>query len=89
MIVLFLIETPDGERYRYRSPKLYCGQGPSKWLPWLGIPPDISIFGQSGGYTFRRPGRHLIWVEYGLGKGNRLKSNVAAVDVYAGESLRT
>jgi len=48
--------------------------------PWLGIRRDISIFGHPEA-ILSKAGPTPVWVEYGLGKGNRLKSNVAAVDV--------
>jgi hypothetical protein len=76
------IEEPAGERRRYRSPRHYCNAGRSRWIE-TGVPlrRDISIFGESGGYTFRRAGLHRLWVELRLARTLTVRSNVVEVDV--------
>lgn len=59
------IEDPTGERRKYRAPRHYCA-----YPSFIDLEPgqtwrrDISIFCEAGGYTFRRSGRHLIWVKF-------------------------
>jgi hypothetical protein len=75
------IEEPSGERRRYRSPQHYCRARKTLRLePGAPFRRDISIFGESGGYTFRRSGLHRIWAEFQLGR-TRLRSNALEVDV--------
>jgi hypothetical protein len=75
------IETPIGTRHRYRPPTLFC-RNPSKIKlgPKQPFARDISIFGQSGGYTFRYQGRHAIWATLRVG-GRVLRSNRTEVVV--------
>ncbi len=76
------IEEPSGERRRYRSPKHYC---PSKKKvtisPSNPFRRDISIFGESGGYAFRKAGMHRIWVTFNYGRGKCIDSNVVEVEL--------
>jgi hypothetical protein len=55
------ITRPDGTVFKYRSPRIYC-QNPA--IISLSVDKsfqrDVSIFGQSGGYTFRIPGLYQI-----------------------------
>jgi hypothetical protein len=76
------IEEPSGERRRYRSPRHYCRARETLRIePGAPFRRDISIFGESGGYTFRRSGVHRIWAEFRLGPRTRLRSNALEVDV--------
>jgi hypothetical protein len=71
------IEEPSGERRRYRPTKHYCPSGEMITLaPGKFFRRDISIFGESGGLTFRQPGRHRIWCVFGLPDGGVVRSNV-------------
>jgi hypothetical protein len=74
------IEEPNGERRLYRSPKFFCAL-PSyqRILPGESFRRDISIFGQSGGYTFQRPGLHRLWVTLRLSQKRMLSSNQLAI----------
>ena len=58
------IEEPNGERRLYRSPRHYCWSGGMLEIA-RGTPfrRDISVFGESGGFTFRRRGVHRVWAE--------------------------
>lgn len=55
------ITGPDGERHRYAPPNRYCSS--TKKVRVIKGEPfqrDVSIFGQSGGYTFTQAGEHRI-----------------------------
>lgn len=75
------IEEPDGEVRLYRSPVTYC---PTKRrLQILKGKPfvrDMSIFGQSGGFTFRKSGPHRIWARMQTPAGE-VRSNVENIDI--------
>lgn len=76
------IEEPDGERRLYRCPRHYCR--PQRTLtisPARSFRRDISIFGQSGGYTFRRAGLHRLWVEFDPGSDPPLHSNAVELEI--------
>lgn len=74
------IESSDGLR-AYRSPRLYCG--PQKRVtitrgrPFLR---DVSVFAQSGGYTFRRPGMYRLWAEFEVDR-SILRSKVRQIEI--------
>ncbi len=76
------ITRPDGTRFKYRSPRIYCCN-----LSTLMVAPrkpfirDISIFGQSGGYTFESPGEYKIQCVFDTGKGFSIASNILSVNV--------
>ncbi len=76
------IEEPDGERRRYRSERRFCG-GETK----IALKPgetwwrDLSFFGQAGGYTFMKPGVHIIQVTMESHILGRVESNRLAVNV--------
>lgn len=76
------IEDPDGERRRYRPTKRMCAIT-SELEITAGTPfrRDISIFGQSGGYTFRMVGVHRLHVVLKLPDGGALHSNTIEVNV--------
>jgi hypothetical protein len=76
------ITKPDGTIFKYSSPRHYC-QNPST-LKIDGKHPfrrDISIFGQSGGYTFDTPGIYRIQCFFRISKENVLISNVLEIYV--------
>ncbi len=70
------IEEPDGGRFRYRSPRIYC-ENPGRLLVSAKRPfsRDLSIFAQSGGYTFRKAGPHTLFATWVLPNGRVLESN--------------
>ena len=76
------LEQPDGERRRYRATKHYCPSGAVKKLrPGESFHRDMSIFGQSGGYTFGMPGEYRICVEWRIHRRLTLRSNEVTVEV--------
>lgn len=76
------IEEPNGERRLYRSPRRYCFDGQRRVVtrgkPFLR---DVSIFGESGGYAFRKPGPHKVWAAFELEPGVVLRSNEIEVEI--------
>lgn len=71
------IEEPSGNRRRYCSPKFFCA--PPHLRTITGAKPfsrDLSVFGQAGGYTFRRPGAHRLWATLRLSPRRMLTSNI-------------
>ncbi len=76
------IEDPLGERRLYRPHRLYCPHGGFITVaPGRAFRRDISIFGQSGGFTFRRAGVHKIWAEFELSSGRVITSNPLEIEV--------
>lgn len=76
------IEEPNGERRLYRSPRKYCVQGLYRSLePGDAFSRDISVFGQSGGYTFRRSGVHRLWIDFDINSRETIRSNVIELEV--------
>ncbi|MDC8757054.1 hypothetical protein [Janthinobacterium fluminis] len=78
------IEEPGGERRRYRAPKHFCAPGAARLLAH-GQPlrRDLSIFGESGRFTFRHVGRHTVQAAFTLPSGQTLRSNRLEVEVLA------
>jgi hypothetical protein len=76
------IEMPNGELRRYRSTAHYCAF-PDVTPVTVDQPfrRDISIFGQAGGYTFRRVGNYQLWATFQLAKGVSLVSNKLSLRV--------
>lgn len=76
------IERPDRERVRYRPCNLYC-RNPGHLTIGPGAPfeRDLSVFGQSGGYTFRQAGVHRVWAELRLPGFGILASRAVEVRV--------
>lgn len=76
------IEEPDGERRRLHSPRHYC-EHPYRVHVAKGRPfrRDISVFGESGGFTFRKSGLHRVQVTYAVDPGRVLRSNVLELHV--------
>jgi hypothetical protein len=76
------IEEPTGERRMYRSPRRYC-RGVTKLAlqPGGSFLRDVSIFGESGGYTFQTSGSHKVWATFAAKRGIQVQSNVLEVYV--------
>jgi hypothetical protein len=76
------IEEPTGERRLYRSPRRYCkGDTRLRLEPGGSFLRDVSIFGESGGYTFRTSGPHKLWATFELKRGVQIRSNTLEVNV--------
>ena len=76
------IEHPSGERLLYRSPRHYCPSGKTRTLnPGEVFERDVSIFGQSGGYTLREPGEYTIWAELYISRYVTVRSNDVQIEV--------
>lgn len=75
------IETPEGERYRYRATKRFCEPSRTRTIP-AGRPfrRDVSIFAGAGGYTFREAGLHKVWAVLRTAEGV-VRSNTIDVEV--------
>jgi hypothetical protein len=86
-----MIEDPIGERRLYRSTRHFCGVGHMRKVETnMPFRRDLPVFGQAGGYTFRRPGIHRLWVEFETEVGI-LCSNILDVFVkpeYGPDSVR-
>jgi hypothetical protein len=76
------IEEPNGVRRLFRSPRHYCWSG---GLRSIGLDTsfrrDISIYGESGGFAFRRRGVHQLWAELQLPGGAIVTSNAIAFEI--------
>jgi hypothetical protein len=76
------IEEPSGDRRRYRSPKFFCALPRMRTITATEpFARDLSIFGQSGGYTFRRSGIHRLWATLRLSPRRILTSNAISFEV--------
>lgn len=76
------LEEPNGERRLYRSPRRYCiGDAKLRLAPGGSFLRDVSIFGESGGYTFRTSGSHKLWATFEARTGVQIESNVLEVYV--------
>lgn len=74
------IETPSGERLRYRSPHHYCVYPTKlKIAPREPFVRDIAISQQAGGYTFQTPGVHKLWIDFYPSRKTLVRSNVLSV----------
>jgi len=75
------IEKPDGSRRAYKPTALYCSNsGTLSIAPQRPFSRDISIWGESGGYTFRDAGVHKITCVLRLGR-RLVHSNTVELDV--------
>jgi len=75
------VDDPSGERRLYRPPFTVCGS--SSTIRIAANRPyrrDFAVFGQAGGYTFRRCGYHVLRAELDLGS-ETLHSNALEVQV--------
>ena len=76
------IEEPSGEVRRYRPTLHLCGTPElPKVAPGKSIHEALRIFGQAGGYTFRRFGRHRLWATLDTGSKRQLVSSKISFDV--------
>jgi hypothetical protein len=82
------IESPTGERRRYRSPLHYCAY-PKRLVvePGQTRTRDIPVFQQAGGYTFRLPGTHKLWVNFFPAPGVKITSNVIEIVIKSGAQI--
>jgi len=78
-----LIEDASGQRRLYRSPLIFCAAHRTRTITREPFRRDLPLFGQAGGYTFLRSGKHRIQAELGLPDGSTLTSNVVEVHVKA------
>jgi len=70
------IKDPAGDIRKYRSTKHFCeGTSSVKIGKHDSFQRDVSIFGQSGGYTFQSSGSHLLWITCKARGGKIIKSN--------------
>lgn len=76
------IDQPDGTRVRYRPTRYLCPHGHMLRIKH-GRPfrRDITIFGQSGGYTFNMPGVHTIQAQLRVSKTQTAFSNTVRIVV--------
>ena len=83
------IDEPDGTRRRYKAPVRYCGGGSDLRVEYRKpFRRDISIFGQSGGFTFRMAGRHTITAYLQLPSGRVIRSQAVEVDLKTADTTR-
>jgi hypothetical protein len=76
------IKHPSGEQLLYRSPRHYCPSGKTVTLaPGETFLRDVSIFGQSGGYTFGESGQYYIWAELYISSSTKIQSNTISIEV--------
>lgn len=63
------IKEPSGEVRRYRSPRHYCGPRRRVSIaPHRPFDRDLSLFAESGGWTFRQVGQHVVWATLRVGR---------------------
>ncbi|UTA67271.1 hypothetical protein [Emticicia sp. 21SJ11W-3] len=77
---IIFITRPDGSIFKYRSPRIYCQNEENMDITTNSYLRDISIFGQSGGYTFSNPGIYRIQCFFKL-KYSFLTSNVLEIHI--------
>lgn len=76
------IEEPSGERRRYRSVKHFANNvARLRIQPRRPFTRDISIFAESGGYTFRDVGVHRVWATFDASRSRRLRSNTIELEL--------
>jgi hypothetical protein len=76
------IESPDGARRRYRSPRRYCGGTTTLAIaPKRPFRRDLSVFLESGGFTFRSLGEHRVFATCLLPSGTVARSNTVTLSV--------
>jgi hypothetical protein len=83
------VEEPTGERRIYRPPRRYCAAPGVRTIgPGSAFRRDISLFGESGGFTFRRTGVHRLWAEFMVRRGSWLISNVVECEILPADDTR-
>jgi hypothetical protein len=76
------ITRPDGERRRFRPLSHFCGNPMKRQVTYeQPFERDISIFRQSGGYTFPMEGRYEIQAMLRLSLDKSVSSNIAECQV--------
>ena len=84
------ITEPDGERRRYKPINHYCPTGSTitikRRTPFVR---DLSVYGQSGGFTFSKHGRHAIEAVLRLDENEKIVSNVVEFEITPPERLST
>lgn len=82
------ITDPDGEQRRYKPINHYCPAQSvivvKRRLPFIR---DLSIYGQSGGFTFTKHGAHQIVAELILGDANTVLSNTIEMEIKPPETF--
>lgn len=81
------IDEPNGERRLYRSPRRYCAYPSRRRIePNLAFRRDVSVFGQAGGFTFRRSGVHRIWAEFMVRPRAWVRADPIEVDILGADA---
>jgi predicted Zn-dependent protease len=76
------ITRPDGELHRYRPARRFCANPEKRQISHdKPFRRDISIFRQSGGYTFVKVGRYQIQVRLQLSPDRQIISNYVECEV--------
>lgn len=76
------IENPRGERRRYKSINHCCeNAAPCPVTQEQPFERDLTLFGQSGGYTFRHAGVHRVWITWRLSKRVVISSNTIEISI--------
>ena len=76
------VTRPDGERRRYLPSRRFCGNSQTLEItPEKPFRRDISIFRQSGGFTFAMVGRYQVQAILRLSAEKKVASNVVECDV--------
>lgn len=78
------IEEPGGEKRRYKSPKHFCqNSGNLDVIPGRAFRRDISVFGQSGSFTFQQIGVHRVYATFKIATDVTIISNVIELEILA------
>ena len=76
------IEEPDGARRMLHSPRHYCSpRGRLEISVATPFRRDISIFGESGGYTFRKAGIHRVRATFAIDTRRTISSNTVEMEI--------
>ena len=77
--ILWITE-PEGVRRKFRSPRRYCSNVETLTLRQnIPFKRDISVHGESGGFTFTRNGEYLLQIELHFDDGGSIKSNELSI----------
>ena len=84
------ITDPDGEKRRYRPINHYCPSRANIVVKYRHpFVRDLSIYGQSGGFTFQKHGVHKIEAVLALSENEAVHSNAIELDITPPASLDT